>query len=154
MLRSKIMTTNNKYNETFAIEGVTSSGSPINGNDQSDTDNLENPVSAESPTLPTEPTTPVEADPLEGFNPDVFKGGLEGDERYRILDLYLGYLAGQKTDYETIKTRSVLTEWDKSNRPPLGIAAIHAYVKANYTRWLRYHYLHHTGTWAGRKISK
>lgn len=146
------MTSINGKNELIDTEGVATSASPMNGNSQPEIDNKENPVPAESPTVPPKLTTPVEADPLEGFNPDDYKNGVKGDERFHILDLYLGYLVGQDVDYNQMKTRDVLVKWDSSNRPPLGITAINAHVKANHTKWLHHHYLHRTGTWAGVKV--
>ena len=142
------MTTESENNEIIDSEGVAESATPINDDDQPTMDNPENPILAESPTLQTELTTPVEVDPLEGFNPDDYQDGLEGDERYRILDLYLGYLCGQPFNQDQIKIRSLLVEWDNNNRPPLGIKEIWAHIKANHTKWLRHHYLHKTGNWA------
>jgi len=101
-------------------------------------------------TAPLAPSTPltksIEPNPLEGFNPDDYKNGVEGDERYRILDLYLGFLVGEY-EYDLLKIRSQLVLWDEHNRPPIGIMAIHAYIKANLTRWAHYHFIHKTGTW-------
>jgi hypothetical protein len=139
-------------NEIIGSEGVTASTSPINGGDQPTIDNQENHTLAESPTISTEITAPVEVDPLEGFNPDDYKDGVEGDERHRILDLYLGFLVGQQAYYDPIAIRHPLVKWDTNNRPPLGIKAINAHIKANHAKWLRHHYLHRTSTWAGVKI--
>ena len=104
---------------------------------------------SESPTLPIEPLPHVEPDLLFGFDPDDYKDSVEGEDRYRILDLYLGYLCGKPHNYDKIKIRSLLEPWDRANRPPLGIKEIWAYIKANHAKWLRYHYIHRTGTWAG-----
>jgi len=144
------MNTINEENETIDTEAVATSVSPINGDDQPDMDNPENTILAESATLPTEFIAPEELDPLEGFDPDDYKDGVEGDERYRIIDLYLGYLCGKPYNYDTVKIRSKLVEWDEANRPPLGIMEIHAHIKANHAKWLHHHYLYKTGNWGGR----
>ena len=107
-----------------------------------------------TPSPPAEPNWQTEADPetdpLDGFSPDNFKDGVEGDERYRILDLYVGYLAGTDLKIDPIKLRHAVVKWDDHNRPPLGVMEIHAYIKANLDKWLRHHYLHKTGTWTPR----
>lgn len=91
----------------------------------------------------------VEADLLEGFNPDNYKDGVEADERFRILDLYLGWLSGQLVEYDPLKIRLLLVKWNEKNKPPLDFLEIRNHVKANYDKWVRYHYLNRTATRGG-----
>ena len=96
-------------------------------------------VSGNSTPL-TPPTPPDESDLLADFDPDDYKKGVSGDERYRILDLYLGYLCSTDIKYDQVKIRGILARWDEKNHPPLGFYVIKDYVKANSTRWLQYHH--------------
>jgi len=92
-----------------------------------------------NPLVP--PTPPTAPDPLFGFDPDNYKKGVSGDERLRVLDLYLGYLCNTDIKYDQLKIQLKLVLWDSKNSPPLGVYAIRDYIKANDARWLRYHHL-------------
>ncbi len=140
---------NNEHNQWLSDETPEDPNQLPANVSQAPIDSLESAKPQMSP--PVESIQQVEVDPLEGFNPDDYKAGLEGDERYRILDLLMGYLVGRNPSDDPIKLRHALVKWDNSNRPPLGIMAIHAHIKANHTKWCRHHYLCRTGTWAGIK---
>lgn len=80
------------------------------------------------------PIAPVEPDPLDGFDPADYGDGVEGDERYRIMELNLAYLIRNRKDirFDKVKLRMEIDWWDQKNRPPLGTMEIWSYVKANY----------------------
>jgi len=91
---------------------------------------------------------PENDNPLEGFDPEDYKDGVEGDERYRVLDLYVGYLVGTPLGKDSLKLRLKVASWNRKNRPPLGDQVVRELVKSSMDKWRRYHYLHLTGDWA------
>ena len=103
------------------------------------------PTAEDTPTVvgtdPIAPVIPAEHDLLEGFDPAKYGKGVSGDNRFRILNLYMGYLMRnhqKDLTYDKVKLRIDLDWWDRKNKPPIGTMKIWAYVKANYDRWLEY----------------
>ncbi|MCK4782143.1 MAG: hypothetical protein KAV87_00220, partial [Desulfobacteraceae bacterium] len=86
----------------------------INTNEQGPIDSPETTV---PPAPPIEPTPPVETELTDDFNPNVYLGGVAGDERYRGLNLLMGHFVGQRLSLISVRGR--LWDWNQLNKPPL-----------------------------------
>ncbi len=103
---------------------------------------VDNPETTVPPAPPIEPTSPVETELPNDFNPNVYLSGVAGDERYRGLNLLMGYFVGQRLSLISVRGR--LWDWNPLNQPPLPLPWLMTYIKDNWNRWFQYHQQH---TW-------